>query len=278
MYSARCKLVICFFFFLMIRLPPRSTLFPYTTLFRSRGRLRDLDHADRDQLRAGRHSAKETLGRVRRSRWIGKGRRHPGRLRPGRRHLTRAGPALARDPEKDRDGAGRPLSPPTRRLRDEALRGKVDRRDRRGDGSRRRDRESAPFPGGPEAPRAVGGSPMNAAGFHERHLTSEEIVARVFPVHEGAVPVPLHLSVCPECLEKVARLREASLLDKGAVEGVLEEIPPAFWDEQRSSTLSRVRDEAATAGMASFPLRWTARAVRRPAVAAASLAAALVAG
>src|SRR5256885_3955051 len=26
-----------FFFFLMIRRPPRSTLFPYTTLFRSRG-------------------------------------------------------------------------------------------------------------------------------------------------------------------------------------------------------------------------------------------------
>src|SRR3712207_7678182 len=31
--------MICFvFFFLMIRRPPRSTLFPYTTLFRSRGR------------------------------------------------------------------------------------------------------------------------------------------------------------------------------------------------------------------------------------------------
>src|SRR5258707_13456356 len=30
-----CKPV--FFFFLMIRRPPRSTLFPYTTLFRSRG-------------------------------------------------------------------------------------------------------------------------------------------------------------------------------------------------------------------------------------------------
>src|SRR2546427_9053468 len=30
-----------FFFFLMIRRPPRSTLFPYTTLFRS---LRDLAH------------------------------------------------------------------------------------------------------------------------------------------------------------------------------------------------------------------------------------------
>src|SRR3712207_8139220 len=29
-------LVFSFFFFLMIRRPPRSTLFPYTTLFRSR--------------------------------------------------------------------------------------------------------------------------------------------------------------------------------------------------------------------------------------------------
>src|ERR1043166_4921212 len=29
------------FFFLMIRRPPRSTLFPYTTLFRSAGRLAD---------------------------------------------------------------------------------------------------------------------------------------------------------------------------------------------------------------------------------------------
>src|SRR2546429_4413721 len=28
--------ILCFFFFLMIRRPPRSTLFPYTTLFRSR--------------------------------------------------------------------------------------------------------------------------------------------------------------------------------------------------------------------------------------------------
>src|SRR3712207_7742646 len=28
--------LVCFFFFLMIRRPPRSTLFPYTTLFRSR--------------------------------------------------------------------------------------------------------------------------------------------------------------------------------------------------------------------------------------------------
>src|SRR6266581_5256174 len=32
MYNDR---VVCLFFFLMIRRPPRSTLFPYTTLFRS---------------------------------------------------------------------------------------------------------------------------------------------------------------------------------------------------------------------------------------------------
>src|SRR5258708_25569723 len=30
-----CYLLLKFFFFLMIRRPPRSTLFPYTTLFRS---------------------------------------------------------------------------------------------------------------------------------------------------------------------------------------------------------------------------------------------------
>src|SRR5947208_12558225 len=32
--------IFLFFFFLMIRRPPRSTLFPYTTLFRSRARAR----------------------------------------------------------------------------------------------------------------------------------------------------------------------------------------------------------------------------------------------
>src|SRR6266496_5682139 len=32
----RTLLLLPFFFFLMIRRPPRSTLFPYTTLFRSR--------------------------------------------------------------------------------------------------------------------------------------------------------------------------------------------------------------------------------------------------
>src|SRR2546427_10852802 len=47
MYS--CHYVFIFFFFLMIRRPPRSTLFPYTTLFRSLAVAVDLhlQHADR---------------------------------------------------------------------------------------------------------------------------------------------------------------------------------------------------------------------------------------
>src|SRR5438270_9635876 len=49
------------FFFLIIRRPPRSTLFPYTTLFRSN---------DRDQGKAGRHSVGLRLGRGRR--WMGR--------------------------------------------------------------------------------------------------------------------------------------------------------------------------------------------------------------
>src|SRR3712207_8281907 len=46
-------LALLFFFFLMIRRPPRSTLFPYTTLFRSIGRARALarDEATRNRRR-----------------------------------------------------------------------------------------------------------------------------------------------------------------------------------------------------------------------------------
>src|SRR2546422_4783207 len=35
LFYIACQFLLCFFFFLMIRRPPRSTLFPYTTLFRS---------------------------------------------------------------------------------------------------------------------------------------------------------------------------------------------------------------------------------------------------
>src|SRR6478609_8323507 len=41
-------LSIILFFFLMIRRPPRSTLFPYTTLFRSLGRDRRAVHGGED--------------------------------------------------------------------------------------------------------------------------------------------------------------------------------------------------------------------------------------
>src|SRR5215467_14875290 len=52
-------LQLVFFFFLMIRRPPRSTLFPYTTLFRSRTRA---ERARRDRVR-GRLPRGRRLGR-----------------------------------------------------------------------------------------------------------------------------------------------------------------------------------------------------------------------
>src|SRR2546430_5908139 len=47
MLSTKCS---SFFFFLMIRRPPRSTLFPYTTLFRSDTHEHLLEVFDHDQL------------------------------------------------------------------------------------------------------------------------------------------------------------------------------------------------------------------------------------
>src|SRR2546422_7417288 len=62
-----------FFFFLMIRRPPRSTLFPYTTLFRSRLELLDaaedvpaLEADEVDALTVLLEEAPDRLGRVRR--------------------------------------------------------------------------------------------------------------------------------------------------------------------------------------------------------------------
>src|SRR2546425_8700849 len=69
---------LCIFFFLMIRRPPRSTLFPYTTLFRSapqrappraaaqpapehrRGRVRARHHAQAARAVVGRRSEEHT--------------------------------------------------------------------------------------------------------------------------------------------------------------------------------------------------------------------------
>src|SRR5574340_1328286 len=49
-----------FFFFLMIRRPPRSTLFPYTTLFRSRPRDTFADVRPHGDERRGRKDRKST--------------------------------------------------------------------------------------------------------------------------------------------------------------------------------------------------------------------------
>src|SRR2546430_10928129 len=46
------KVLFWFFFFLMIRRPPRSTLFPYTTLFRSDQRAQPVERRDREGVRA----------------------------------------------------------------------------------------------------------------------------------------------------------------------------------------------------------------------------------
>src|SRR6478736_9645443 len=51
-YATVCTLI--FFFFLMIRRPPRSTLFPYTTLFRSPAAGRRPRGEDRPRRPAGR--------------------------------------------------------------------------------------------------------------------------------------------------------------------------------------------------------------------------------
>src|SRR3712207_8610015 len=47
-------MLLLYFFFLMIRRPPRSTLFPYTTLFRSEGRAAEEVEAQRQGVEVGR--------------------------------------------------------------------------------------------------------------------------------------------------------------------------------------------------------------------------------
>ena len=109
-----------------------------------------------------------------------------------------------------------------------------------------------------------------------RHLTDDEIVDRVFPSAEGA-PVSLHLAACAECQGRVARLREASLLDRGAVEGTVDAVPAESWDAQAASVMARLREEVARPAriVVPFRLRWPDQLVRRPALAVSSVAAAL---
>lgn len=111
-----------------------------------------------------------------------------------------------------------------------------------------------------------------------RHLTEEEVVSRVFPVEEGPAPIPIHQAVCPECQERVAKLRETFLLDRGAVAGVVESLPPEFWAAQRRAVMGRVSELSASEAeerATPFPARFTRSILRRPALAVGSLAAAL---
>jgi hypothetical protein len=109
-------------------------------------------------------------------------------------------------------------------------------------------------------------------------MTDEEIVARVFPVEEGPAPIPMHQAVCPECQQRVAKLREAFLLDRGVVTGVVESLPGDFWAAQRRSILGRISELAvveAEQKATPFPARFTRSILHRPALAFGSLAAAL---
>jgi hypothetical protein len=111
-----------------------------------------------------------------------------------------------------------------------------------------------------------------------RHLTEEEIVNRIFPVEEGPAPIPMHLAVCPECQERVSKLREGHLLDRGAVTGVVESLPGEFWVAQRRAVMGRISELAAIDAeerATPFPARFTRSILNRPALAVASLAAAL---
>jgi hypothetical protein len=114
-----------------------------------------------------------------------------------------------------------------------------------------------------------------------RHLGSDEIVARVFAVGDRPVAVPDHLATCADCQERVASLREAWLLDRGAVSGAVDDLPPEFWEAQAAATMAAVRaraaapEEAPGAEVRLFPAR--ARGIlRHPVLAFSSLAAALL--
>jgi hypothetical protein len=98
----------------------------------------------------------------------------------------------------------------------------------------------------------------------------------VFSVNEQPAPVPLHLAVCPECLTKVSRLREAFLLDRGAAAGVVDALPDAYWQRQSAEIMASVRSsDMSASGVQPFPFSVHGSFVRRPVLAFGSLAAAL---
>jgi anti-sigma factor RsiW len=105
------------------------------------------------------------------------------------------------------------------------------------------------------------------------HLSADEIIARVFPQEGGPAAVPAHLAGCAACQERVARLREAWLLDRGAVSGYVDGLPESFWSAQAERTMEEIRSFVPPKA-ASVPFR--PRLLRHPFLAFGSLAAALV--
>ncbi len=112
-----------------------------------------------------------------------------------------------------------------------------------------------------------------------RHLTPDEIVERVFPVDDRAGALPEHLATCAACRERVAALRDAWLLDRGAVSGAVDDLPSGFWEARAGSTMALVRAGAPVGSpvpeVGVFPSRMRG-ILRHPALAFSSLAAALL--
>ncbi len=115
----------------------------------------------------------------------------------------------------------------------------------------------------------------------DRHLTPDEVVERVFPNDDRPSAVPAHLALCEECQAKVARLREAWLLDRGAVDGFVDGLPESFWETQRAAILAAAEGHTAperfvASGIVPFPAAARrGRLLRHPFLALGSLAAAL---
>src|SRR3712207_8763734 len=82
---------MCCFFFLMIRRPPRSTLFPYTTLFRSGDRLARLSGVGEGlprRPRVGQRLSRRPGVGQDLSREAGVGKRLPGKPRRSEEHTS----------------------------------------------------------------------------------------------------------------------------------------------------------------------------------------------
>src|SRR2546430_16212217 len=94
--TLRPRTLTLFFFFLMIRPPPNSTLFPYTTLFRSLEPPRPADRRPSRKRGARRARRRPRLGPRRttgRPGWRGCSRRVRRRRGPGARHRAKIGRA-----------------------------------------------------------------------------------------------------------------------------------------------------------------------------------------